>query len=374
MENKKIAYVGPGKYIQSSGVIRELPEYTAQYGRSVFILIDNYFEKVYVPLLEELYRKKNMHCVLEVFGGENNHTEITRCCRKAEQQADCVVAIGGGKALDCGKYISHLLKLPFVSIPTTASTDAPCSSLSIVYDGKDNERKVIHCRCNPNLVLVDSQIIADAPVRFLKAGIGDALATYFEALANERTGKNSFVGVDCVRTRLSLAIARECYEILIQYSRQAVADAGHHRVTRALEYVIEANILLSGLGFENAGCAGAHSISGGIGVIEECKGAMHGEKVAFGTLCQVHMERHGEAVLYDLMELCDALDLPVTLNDLGIQEEKEKKAELIARASSDKFWDAEPMDITIEKIKNTILLVDNLGNRIREEKKKGDVE
>lgn len=375
MNRKKIAYAGPGKYVQAEGILWELPDYTMQYGQSTYILMDSFFKETYAVKLQDLYTQKGMPCTIEIFGGENNQTEVDRCCETVRRSgADCVAAFGGGKTLDCGKYISYLLNLPFVSIPTTASTDAPCSALSIVYDGKDHERKVVRCRRNPDLVLVDSRIIAEAPIRFLKAGIGDALATYFEAAANERSGANSFVGQDCVRTRLALAAAVSCYEVLKQYARQAVKDAREQKVTQALEYVIEANILLSGLGFENAGCAGAHSVSGGIGAVDECKGMMHGEKVAFGTLCQVYLERQGEAVLNDLLELCCDLDLPVTLEELGILEEKERKAKLIAEASMDKFWNAEPVAITTDDVRKAVLAVDSLGGHLRKARKqKGDV-
>ena len=375
MERKKISYGGPGKYIQASGIIEELPEYTSQYGRKPFILLDSFFIDEYSELLRGKYLQKEIECILEYFSGENNYEEVKRCCCAAQEDgADYVIAIGGGKTLDCGKYISHLLKFPFVSMPTTAATDAPCSALTIVYDGVDSERKVIRCDSHPSLVLVDSQIIANAPVRFLIAGIGDALATYFEALANERTGAENFVGKGCVRTRMSLSIAKTCYDILNRYARQAVRDAKKHKVSQSLEYVIEANILLSGLGFENTGCAGAHSISGGIGAIENCKSLMHGEKVAFGTLCQVYMENHGEALLNDLFDFCCELGLPVTLDDLGIVEDKEQNAKKIARASMNKFWDAEPVEVTVKSIQEALLTIDRLGaDRKKEREKKGDV-
>lgn len=367
---KKIGYVSPGKYIQAAGIIEELPEYTRQYGKAAFILMDVFFRDTYSEKLKKEFLQKNAKCILAYFGGENNHKEVERCCFLVKQHgADYVIAFGGGKTLDCGKYIAHLMHLPFISIPTTASTDAPCSALTIVYDGADNERKVIRCAQNPSLVLVDSQIIADAPIRFLRAGIGDALATYFEARANERAGTDNFAGKNCVRTRLSMCIAQTCYETLRRYAVQAVRDAERHQVTQELEYIIEANILLSGLGFENTGCAGAHSVSSGIGAVEACKDILHGEKVAFGTLCQVYLECLGGGLLRELFRFCYELKLPVTLEDLGITEDKEQAAERIAEASFDKFWDSEPMEISVPNIREAILTVDRLGN---ETKKKVD--
>lgn len=365
-KEKRISYVGPGKYVQGCGIVDELSEYTAQYGKKPFVLVDIFFKDIYSEKIKEGYIQNGSECILKYFGGENNHKEVEKCCCEAgKYNADYIIALGGGKTLDCGKYVAHRMRLPFVSIPTTASTDAPCSALTIVYDGADNERKVIRCAHNPDLVLVDSQIIADAPVRFLRAGIGDALATYFEAMANERTGTANFIGENCIRTRLSVSIAETCYDVLKQYALQAVQDAKKHEVTQALEYIIEANILLSGLGFENTGCAGAHSISSGIGAVEVCRGILHGERVAFGTLCQVYLERLGEAVLKDLFRFCRELKLPVTLEDLGITDEKEKTAKRIAEASMDKFWDAEPVKVSVAEIQKAILAVDEMGSETK---------
>lgn len=363
---KKISYVSPGRYIQAPGIVEELPEYTEQYGKTPFILIDTFFRDTYSEKLRKEFLQKGMECILEYFGGENNHREVERCCLSVKEHgADYIIALGGGKTLDCGKYIAHLTRLPFVSIPTTASTDAPCSALTIVYDGADNERKVLRCAQNPSLVLVDSQIIADAPIRFLRAGIGDALATYFEAKANERAGTDSFAGENCIRTRLSMSIAETCYDTLRKYAAQAVRDAERHRVTQELEYIIEANILLSGLGFENTGCAGAHSVSSGIGAIEACKGVLHGERVAFGTLCQVYLEHLGGALLKELFRFCYELRLPITLEDLGITEDKGAAAERIAEASFDKFWDSEPVKVSVPDIREAILIIDRLGNETK---------
>lgn len=367
MKTRKISYVSPGKYVQAPGIIDELAEYTVQYGRKPFILMDIFFKDTYSDKIKEEYMQKDTECILGYFGGENSHKEVEKCCFTArEEHADYIIALGGGKTLDCGKYIAHQMHMSFVSIPTTASTDAPCSALTIVYDGADNERKVIRCAHNPDLVLVDSQIIADAPVRFLRAGVGDALATYFEAMANERAGTANFIGADCVRTRLSVSIAETCYETLRKYALQAVKDAEKHQVTQALEYIIEANILLSGLGFENTGCAGAHSVSSGIGAVENCKGVLHGERVAFGTLCQVYLERQGDALLKDLFRFCHELGLPVTLEDLGITDKKEEAAERMAEASYDKFWDSEPVEIAVADIREAILAIDRLGNEMKE--------
>jgi len=355
------SFAGVGKYYQAEGALQQFPEIARGFGSICFVLIDAFFFETYAAKLQCALYDAGVTAVCERFGGENSSREITRCVAIARSAgAEVIAAVGGGKALDCGKSIAHTMKRAYICIPTTAATDAPCSSLSIVYDDAANTREVRRCDRNPDVVLVDSRIIANAPIRFLVAGMGDALATYFEACANEASGGDTFNGEGHLRTVLAMAAARACHDTILRFGREAKRDAEKNDVTFALEKVIEANILLSGLGFENTGCAGAHSVSAGIGAVAECGGTLHGERVAFGTLCQVLME--GRQLPNELMGFYMDVGLPITLQDLHIISGQKKKARSIAKASMNKFWDAEPFDVTEEMVYEAIMEVDRIGN------------
>ena len=92
----------------------------------------------------------------------------------------------GGKVLDTARAVAADLDLPVVNCPTVASSDAPCSALSVIYSEEGVFQEYRFYRKNPDLVLVDTQVIAQAPPRLLAAGMGDALATWFEAKTCER--------------------------------------------------------------------------------------------------------------------------------------------------------------------------------------------
>ncbi|OYW84643.1 MAG: hypothetical protein B7Z22_10235, partial [Hyphomonas sp. 32-62-5] len=94
---------------------------------------------------------------------------------------DVLVAIGGGKVIDAAKCIARRINVPLIVCPTLASTDAPCSAAAVVYTAEGAFRDVEFLPSNPDLVVVDTAIIAKAPVRFLLAGMADALATGYEA-------------------------------------------------------------------------------------------------------------------------------------------------------------------------------------------------
>lgn len=193
-----------------------------------------------------------------IFGGEASREEVSRIGTLAKDNSvDFIVALGGGKTIDTAKAIADDLGLQVAVLPTTASTDAPCSALSVIYKPNGEFESYRFYSANPHTVLVDTSVVVKAPARFLAAGIGDALATNLEA----RSARNSPNFGGGLPTEVSAAIGAKCEEILFKYGRQAVEANKRHAVTPAFEAVVEANTLLSGLGFESGGLAAAHAVS-----------------------------------------------------------------------------------------------------------------
>jgi glycerol dehydrogenase len=224
--------------------------------------------------------------------------------------------VGGGRAIDTAKAVSHALNSPLVIIPTVASNDAPCTALSTQYNENHLLDRFLILKRNPDVVLVDSRIIAEAPTRYFVAGMGDALATWFEALTCTKSSAKNLPGG--MATSAALNLARLCYETLMKYGVLAKLAVDQNVVTPAVEMVIETNILLSGLGFESGGLAAAHSIHEGIHALEGTEKALHGELVAFGTIAQLVMENYPKEEIDRVMGFCNAVGLPVTLKQLGV--------------------------------------------------------
>ena len=115
------------------------------------------------------------------FGGECSLYEIENRRNLSPEKPDFLVALGGGKTVDAGRCIAERLSVPIVIAPTLASNDAPCSALSVVYTTEGVRESVEFFARNPTLVIVDTEVVANADERYLVAGIGDAMATWYEA-------------------------------------------------------------------------------------------------------------------------------------------------------------------------------------------------
>jgi len=233
-----------------------------------------------------------------------------------ENNVDVLVGMGGGKTIDTAKIAADRANIPVVIVPTIASTDAPCSGCAVLYSEQGVFESVHYEKSNPAAVLVDTELIAKAPVRFLVAGMGDALSTWFEAKSCHDTQSENECGG--LSTLTGLHIARLCYETLLEYGAAAKIDAERHMITPAFEKIVEANTLLSGVGFESGGLASAHAIHNGFTALDETHAYYHGEKVAFGVLVGLQLTDVPPEELVAVFSFCEEVGLPTTLSDIGL--------------------------------------------------------
>jgi len=296
------------------------------------------------------------------FGGECSLSEIERVKREAHDLgARVIIGAGGGKVLDTARAAAADLDLPVVNCPTVASSDAPCSALSVIYtDGGAFLQYRIYGK-NPDLVLVDTQVIAQSPPRLLVAGMGDALATWFEAktcvegnIRNMRGGGSS---------QSALALAELCYRILLRDGVDALAALQNQSPTPALERLVEANTLLSGLGFESSGLAAAHAVHNGLTAVPQTHAYFHGEKVAYGVLVQLILEKKGQPLLEEVLDFATRVGLPTTLAALGLADMTDEMLDQIAVRSTapGETIHNEPFPVQPQMVAGAIRAADALG-------------
>lgn len=309
----------PAKYVQGPNTLAQLDQYLQGMGNRLLIIISQSGTKRICPTLEQCFAGKDFALHYEVFQGECSQAQIDRLVSAAKEQGcTAIVGIGGGKILDTAKGVAYYAGLPVIIIPTVASTDSPCSSLSVVYrDNGEFERYLFLDSC-PDMVLVDTAVITKAPVALLVAGMGDAMATWFEARACRASGKDN--QVHAKPTRAATGLASMCWEYLQGYGVQAKADVEANICSEAVETIVEVNTYLSSVGFESGGLAAAHAIQKGFTFIPQLHEQYHGNKVAFCTLTQLMLENAPEEERSAVLAFCSAVGLPVCFADMGYPE------------------------------------------------------
>lgn len=358
--------ISPVKYIQGEGELTKIKDHIAHLGKAFFFIGGSNALASTKATIEASFRESEAKLVFEKFNGECSNNEISRLQKLfQENNCDVIVGLGGGKALDTAKAIVYYMKSPLVIVPTIASTDAPTSSLSVIYTDQGVFDWWVALPRNPEIVLVDTGIVASAPVRFFVAGMGDALGTYFEAMACVNSDTGNFAGGKS--TQAALSLAKLCYDILIQDGLKAKLAVEKKVVTPAVENVVEANIYLSGVGFESNGCACAHSIYNGFTVLSDHHKNWHGEYVAFGTLVQLVLENRSMDQITEVIKFCVDVGLPVTLSDLNYDNLSSQDLQRVAEAAcaEGQFIHNEPFNVSPKMAYAAIVAADALGRNFK---------
>jgi len=355
----------PGKFLLGKNILASFANYAEALGRK-FLVVSS--KSVMATAKEKILMSiegTEMKAEFTLFGGECSYKEICRLAEIGKENGcDCVVGIGGGKLLDASKSAALKLDAPVIVVPTIAATDAPCSALTVVYTENGIFEAYEWLPANPEIVMVDTEIICSAPVRYLVAGMGDALATYFEARAVRASNSNTCaVAAIGKQTKSAFVLAELCYHTLLADGLKAKLSAEAGVITPALENVIEANILLSGVGFESGGLAASHSIHNGMTVLPQTHAANHGEKVAFGVLTQLMMENAPIEEINTVLDFCVSVGLPVTFAELGMGGVSDAELWKVAEASTvaDETIHCQPFDVTAETVFAALTAANAIG-------------
>jgi glycerol dehydrogenase len=360
--------IAPRKYVQGTGVLRQIGQYIRPLGARPLVLWDARVKGIVGQAVLASLAEADLQAVDVDFRGDSTKAEASRVARiAADAGADVSIGIGGGKTLDTAKAAAHQAGIKMVTCPTIASNDSPTSSYTVWYDEDGRCLGFESWGRNPDLVLVDTQVIAEAPVKAFVAGMGDALGTWVEAEACFKARAGNLAGG--LATMAAMAIAHLCYDVLMEHGLAAKRAVENHVVTPAVEKVVEANVLLSGLGFESGGVATAHMIANCLPSFPECHHLMHGHEVGFGVISQLCLDDEmPTARRHEIVDFEVAVGLPVTFADLGLEGVGRERLKTIGDACAAKgsLCENHPFEVTSQSIVDAMIDADALG---RERKK-----
>lgn len=373
------AFICPTKYVQGEDEILNLGYFVKTFGDSALLIAHPDDVKRVQEKLKSTAETFNIRFVESEFCGECSRREVSRLQELAkESNCTCTIGLGGGKAIDTAKCVAEGENL--IIVPTIAATDAPTSHSAVLYTSEGAFDDYAYFKQSPSVILIDTTVIANAPVRFLVSGMGDALSTFFEARANVQSYSKVNAGLPCGfregvcgearGTKAAFALASLCYESLLEDGWKAKIACENHVVTESLEKIVETNILLSGLGFESGGLAAAHAIHDGLTILEGTHKYFHGEKVAFGTIAQLALENAPMEEIEEVLDFCLSIGLPVCLEDIGVDHITEEELYQVAEKACipEESIYAMPFPITVEKVAAAIKLADSIGKEYKKRK------
>ena len=310
----------PNQYINEPNILKSAGKYISKLGKHALIVGGRTALSVVGKEFLDSLKNSDISYVIKEFKGYPTLNAIEEIYLLAtEIKADVIIGVGGGRVLDTVKSAGEKSDLAVVTIPTIGATCAAWSALTVLYDDTGKETGYRILETSPKLILADTKIIADAPVRYLNAGVADTIVKWYEFAPYAERDYDDF------SLRIGLNTSKLALEILERSAVKAAEDSENKKITEAVTEVVNSIIVLAGLvGSINAGkyrAALAHAIHNSVTAIPDAHKSLHGEKVIFGLIVQFILEDKPQKEIDKLISFLNALNLPVTLEQLGIKED-----------------------------------------------------
>lgn len=331
--------IAPAQVARGTGILMRSGESIARLGKRPLLVGGDRTLSVIQPFLQPVLSQHSLQTAPASYTPDCSEASLKTLHQAADQhEADVIIGVGGGKALDAAKLLAEQRGGAIVTIPTSAATCAAWTALSNIYSDQGAFLYDVGLARCPDLLILDYDLVQTAPQRMLVAGIGDALAKWYEASVSSGQSEQSLI-IAAVQQ------ARVLRDLLLQKSVAALQSPG----SAIWREVVDATVLLAGVigGLGGAQCrtVAAHAVHNGLTHLLQSHGTLHGEKVAYGILVQLRLEEMIQGSLLaatsrqQLLSFYSEIDLPKSLPDLGLATitlaELQRSAELACRPNSD---------------------------------------
>lgn len=277
--------------------------------------------------------------------------------RALQQNAQVIAGMGGGRAIDTAKACAHFAGLPVITLPTIAATCAAVTALSVMYHEDGAFDQFLFLKAPPEFAFIHTGIIANAPAKYLRAGMGDAIAKYFESGFSARNEALTY------KDALGLSIARTCYEPLLLLGEKALRDCesgvDSPEFREAVQSVIVSTGLVSLLVREEFNGALAHSLYYAMEDMPQIKACLHGDVVAWGTLVQLVMDGQEEEAL-KVLHLLIKLKTPVTLYEMGLDTASPSFLKAVGNVPGQPDMRCLPYQVTVQMVLEAVNKLEDL--------------
>jgi len=357
---KNYIQTAPVQYLNQKGILEKSGYYISLWGKKALINGGKKALNASGEIILTSLEKSNIHSKINIFTGECSTENIRKIVvEMGKWGADVAIAVGGGKVLDATKAAAFEYGIPVVCIPTIASTCAATTAISIIYDSTGAFQHVIYLPGNPNLVLVDPAIIANAPVLYLQSGIFDSLAKWYE-------GRVVFKGISepDIFTRAAILLAEMLHNQMKELAIKAVNLVNRQIVAKELINVIDLNIYLTGviqsLGQATIRGGVAHAVHNGFTFLEKSHTIPHGINVGYGIIVQLFLEKRSINEIREVVLFFRNLGFEPTLKELGLACSRDEILMVAEKAAADPYIGKMPFSIEAYMIANAIEEVEKL--------------
>ncbi|AUH00056.1 iron-containing alcohol dehydrogenase family protein [Pectobacteriaceae bacterium C52] len=321
----------PATVLRGAGVSQQLGTLCARLGTRVLVVGGRKALAATEALIRGQLQQADVELAAEEWsGGHCSISQIERLCERVRATgSDVLLAVGGGKALDTGKAVAFQCAIPVVTLPTIAATCAAVTPLSVRYHDDGHFHDLYHLSVAPAAVVIDSGLLARAPLRWLAAGLGDTLAKWYEFRAID-TGRN-----DSGFAASSRANSEICFQLINRYGAEACQAVNAGKSSDALDQVLDAIFLFAGLTSlmaSGAHAAASHALYEGFTACDKTREFGHGLLVGFGNLCLLALEQRSDDELLEAIRLARVCAVPLALADI-CPDLTEDELKTIVRAS-----------------------------------------
>lgn len=331
--------IAPACVLRGQNALARSIDAIARFGKRPLIVGGSNSLAAAKPYLQPILEQQQLQSAKTAYGKDCSETSLeTLRAAAVAHEADFIIGVGGGKALDAAKLLAHQCKIPIVTIPTSAATCAAWTALSNIYSEQGAfQYDVTLARC-PDLLILDYGLIQTAPERTLVAGIGDAIAKWYEASVSSGHSEQTLI-ISAVQQ------ARILRDILFQKSAAALQQPGSETWQEVADAVVLLAGVIGGIGGAQCRTVAAHAVHNGLTHLLASHGTLHGEKVAYGILVQLRLEEMlqnnqlAATARQQLLKFYAEIGLPQTLDNLGLGDvsltQLHRAAEIACNPNSD---------------------------------------
>ncbi len=358
----------PKRYVSEPGAIHSLGSLIKIYGKRALIVWSKTSKKVTQDAIIESLGTEGILYLEYLFSGYPTLDTAKNIAIEAKNhEVDIIIAVGGGRVIDSSKAAGDIANLPVAALPTIAATCAAWAALSVMYTEEGNFDHFRHNDYSPKIIVADTLILAKAPERYLKAGIVDTLAKWYETTAGQEKEKCDFSYINSVNS------ARIAFDYLLTHSSLVLDNIRKDIIDVNTTKTVDAIIFLAGnvgsyVG-DKAFSGFAHPFYHSSRIVKETRSVLHGEIVAFGLIMQAILEKKSEGELFWIIEKFSELDVAFTLEEIGITKNKEEKLRLISNRIQEVFPGLMILQNNTNEnaIEDTAYLADKYVKRFRKE-------